>query len=877
LHYLKAILRMLEIFNAPVFEDTERTRKAQVLHSLIKGTMLILSIVLIIFIIVVPHNYQRWITAIMLIDLPCLVFLFLNKKGFTTLASSLFSGLSIGIVVLMSTTAEGIKAPAWQIIPVLILMVGLTRGWKSGIVVGLLVSIYGLGLVAAEYWNVLPSSRVAHNALTTWLGSFASIALIAMLQYNAVEYLNKAFKKVNEELNLRKKVEKELLKSETFRKRVFETSNTPIVVMEGGSFKFIDCNQAAINIYGYHSREETLGKTVLSVSAPFQYDGQSSSEKAKQQIDKAIEKGDIIFEWLHQRPNGEFWDAEVHLTSFYSENQLFLQFNLKDITESKKIEKELKESEEKYRYLMENMNEVLMMVDNDDRVQFVNKKFTDTLGYAPNEIIGEIGYKKLLDPADHKIIIAENKNRIEKNINQYELSFIAKNGQKIDFLVNGAPMIDPDGNTIGSIGTMTDITSRKQAEKALLESEELFKNLIDLTPYAISLNNFQGKYLMVNKAFCDDWGFAAHDVIGKQKEEIGLYVGEELEELMKNEILQKGFCQNIEGTIQSNRGKTIYGLFSSRVIQMNNQNVLLTSSVNITEKKKIEKELEKYRNHLEMLVKERTDELAATNEELNVSNEDLFEQREELQASLNKLNETQKRLIQSEKMASLGILSAGIAHEINNPLNFIQGGILVIDIYSKSNLKEHLHELNPFIDAILTGVKRAADIVTSLSHYSRKDEFPTAECNIHSIIDHCLIILQNQLKNKVEIEKQYTDKPSTFIGSEGKMHQAILNIISNAEQAIEVKGSIKIKTELVKNELIITFKDSGSGISPENLHKIFDPFFTTKAPGKGTGLGLAITFNIIHDHHGTIEYDSIIGHGTTAIIKLPINKNNKHE
>jgi signal transduction histidine kinase len=152
---------------------------------------------------------------------------------------------------------------------------------------------------------------------------------------------------------------------------------------------------------------------------------------------------------------------------------------------------------------------------------------------------------------------------------------------------------------------------------------------------------------------------------------------------------------------------------------------------------------------------------------------------------------------------------------------------------------------------------------------------PKAACNMHFVIDNCLTMLQNQLKNKVEIKKNYTEIPFKVLGNEGKLHQAILNIISNAEQSIENNGTIEIHTEVKNNYVLINITDSGTGISPENLPKIFDPFFTTKNPGKGTGLGLSITYKIVEEHEGTLTYESQLGKGTKAIIKLPVIKLNE--
>ena len=207
----------------------------------------------------------------------------------------------------------------------------------------------------------------------------------------------------------------------------------------------------------------------------------------------------------------------------------------------------------------------------------------------------------------------------------------------------------------------------------------------------------------------------------------------------------------------------------------------------------------------------------------------------------------------------------------NNPLNFIHGGILGIESYISENVQNHYETLKPLISAVNTGVSRASAIVTSLSHYSRRDDTMFDQCDIHAVIDNCLVMLQNQLKNKVEVQKKYTKRDSIVIANEGKLHQVFLNILTNAEQSIDSKGTILIETSKVESNFEIIITDSGTGISKENLQRIFDPFFTTKAPGKGTGLGLSITYNIIKEHNGTIDFSSEMGQGTKVVIAIPIS------
>lgn len=236
--------------------------------------------------------------------------------------------------------------------------------------------------------------------------------------------------------------------------------------------------------------------------------------------------------------------------------------------------------------------------------------------------------------------------------------------------------------------------------------------------------------------------------------------------------------------------------------------------------------------------------------------------------SMKELQDTTHKLIQSEKMASLGMLSAGVAHEINNPLNFIKGGIEILEDGLKEE-EELKFEAAPSIHVIKEGLSRATVIVNSLNHFSRRTDSMDEKCDLNDILNNSLVMLQPKLKYKGDVVKELANDQLVISGNEGKLHQAFLNILSNAEQAIEKNGTVTVRSKKLKTKMAVEIIDDGEGISKENLKRISDPFFTTKPVGKGTGLGLAITYKIVEEHNGKINVSSKPGKGTKFTISFP--------
>ncbi len=352
--------------------------------------------------------------------------------------------------------------------------------------------------------------------------------------------------------------------------------------------------------------------------------------------------------------------------------------------------------------------------------------------------------------------------------------------------------------------------------------------------------------------------------------------------------------------------------------KLKSQNELLEGEVG--ERKKLASELERR-------VEERTEELTNTNERLQEEIKEKQQAEENLRRSLWQLQQTQAQLIQSEKMSALGQLVAGVAHEINNLVNFIYGNIShisryiedlldMINLYQKTypttmpeieeksaeiDLEFLMEDLPKIMSSMQIGTDRIREIVLSLRRFSRQDEVVMKRTNIHEGIDSTLMILHNRLKFKadrpaIEIIKEYApDLPEVECYS-GELNQVFMNIIANAIDSLESRFSsdtlqvesgpsfcpsgitnylvpaICIHTEVINGEKVaIRIADNGLGMKEEVRRRIFDPFFTTKPPGKGTGIGLSISWQIIVEkHQGSLQCCSSPRKGTQFIVEIPI-------
>lgn len=623
------------------------------------------------------------------------------------------------------------------------------------------------------------------------------------------------------EITESKRMERKILEATREFEKIAEMGDDGIVVFDQ-EFRIIFANQRATEITGI-PKDELLGRNFFSVIG----------KEDKDFLMGTVKKGEGVGEKFCTEmriltPRGEVKEAEVCIASSRSESgDIKTYAYIRDITARKKFERELQESEEKLRTLFERVRHGLFISSKEGKFLDCNKALLEMLGYASKEEFLKIDIVRDLyvHPEDRKIF----QERIERDgfVKDMEVEFKKKNGEKITVLLTGHPIKDQKGEIIGYEGINLDITERKRIEDELREANEFLMNLIESSVDGIIAADMKGNIIIFNKGAEVLTGYKAEEVIGK---------------IHITQIYPPGIAKEVMRRLRSPE----YGGVGK----------LLPTQFNVVNKfgEKIPIQLS-----ATLIYDSSGQEIASVGIFTDLRPRLMMEK---------KLQETHLQLVSSEKMASLGKLAAGIAHEINNPL----GGIL---IYA-SLMKEDLPEGDPKradLERIVQEAGRCKDIVKSLLEFARQTEPKKEPVDINRAIHDGLFFLVNQaLFHNIEIVKNLDPFLPFVQGNAGQLKQVFMNIIVNAAEAMHGSGKLTITTIRSPDgrSVLIEFTDTGEGIPEENLSRIFDPFFTTKDVGKGTGLGLATSYGIIEEHGGKIRVKSQVGKGSTFTIELPI-------
>ncbi len=425
--------------------------------------------------------------------------------------------------------------------------------------------------------------------------------------------------------------------------------------------------------------------------------------------------------------------------------------------------------------------------------------------------------------------------------------------------------------------------------------------------------------VQVNSRLCHILGFREDELIGRTS--CSLYVDEEEYHRVGRELypqIEEAGTGNLKARVKSKEGKILDFILSVTLLDPADPSKgHLFTAVDITAQVAAQAETEKIISSMGNVIAQNTEWLNDNNRKLQLEvdkrigvERQLRVSKKELEATVAQLQRTQAQIIQSEKMASIGQLAAGVAHEINNPTAYVSSNLKTLAEYQEQlgelletheallaglesgpaadclppEVKERVAEARQMAATIdleflcedfpqviaesREGVERIRKIVADLKDFAHPGDESFREADINQGLDSTINIVWNEIKYKAELTKDYETLPSVVCNVQ-QLNQVFMNLLVNAAQAIEKDGLIQVCTRHRDGWVVVTISDNGCGIPEEIRNRVFDPFFTTKEIGKGTGLGLSLAYSIIEKHEGTIAVESREGEGTTFTIRLP--------
>ena len=658
-----------------------------------------------------------------------------------------------------------------------------------------------------------------------------------------------------------------------------------------GSISFPYVSSGCYEIYGFQPEKiQADANSIISITHPNDLKAfQNSLTISAKNLKPWEYEGRILLD------SGEVKWIKITSRPEKLENDTILWHGLiLDVTERKQAEKALLRSNAMLQAQQEAAIDGILVLDENQNILSCNQRFVD-LWQIPQSVLESGDENKFLKSMVDKFTnLGEFIHEVENFYRDVEKSIsdeiYMSDGRTFERYC--APISSLMGESYGRIWYFRDITQRKGAEQTLLRTNSVLKAQQEAAIDGILVVDEYRQIISYNQRFIELWEIPQSVIEKGNHEAIFTFILNKLENpgefVSTLEYLIEYPDESCRNEIFLTDGKTFERYIASITSLVGENYGKIFYFRDITERKQAEKAL------------------------LN-SEAKLRQQTQELEKALLQLQRTQVQLIQSEKMSSLGQLVAGIAHEINNPVNFIDANLIYTEEYFRDLLKliniYHHHcpenfeiekiieeiefpylkeDLPNLIHSMKKGAERIKTIVLSLRTFSRLDEAEYKKINIHESLDSTLMILHSRIEAKpnrvaIEVIKEYGDLPLIECYA-GKLNQVFLNILNNAIDALEeginhkqipenISPKIRILTEVIGDNIIqISLIDNGLGIPEENLSKLFDPFFTTKPVGKGTGLGLSMSYQIIvEQHEGRLNCISTFGEGTEFQIQIPVS------
>jgi len=685
---------------------------------------------------------------------------------------------------------------------------------------------------------------------------------------NRTAELSGAVADLKAEMAERQSIEEANRKLSEFTKTVLDCMHDPLSIINVDDYRVLSVNKAFLEEYGYASVSEVIGKTCHELTHKCKEVCASPNDICP--LKETIKNNQHVHvDHIHFDAEGNKKYVEIGTTPINeAEGPVTKVIHIaRDITKRKEDEEELLHKHEKLQALfnhvalikkewelsMDCTSDMILMIDESGRVKRCNRTMKDFAGLEYQDILGR-DWRGLLNSAQ-LINSGRPGEAIGKNIELYH------GPTRQWFVLNSYTYEDQRVGITGQVLTIHDITRRKNMTEALeLTNREIENNrfkletalaeIDDLIHQVTFKRDFSVRFSNPNLQRCSE-------VMHCDKKDCPSYEGTDAR------------CWQIAGTFCGGR---VQGIFA-----------------------------EKFHNCAECPTFKiaTTDPIYQIGESFNNMMHILEVQHRELEQAYNDLKIAQSQITQQEKMASIGQLAAGVAHEINNPTGFIMSNLGSLQKYAEK-LTEFLRiegdavaalapesiaevtrqrkalkvdyvldDIPGLIKESLDGADRIKKIVQDLKSFSRVDETELKMADINAGIESTINIVWNELKYKATMKKEYGDIPQTKCNP-GQLNQVFMNILVNAAHAIEKQGEILVGTRVENGAIVVTIADTGSGIPKDKINRIFEPFFTTKEVGKGTGLGLSIAYDIIKKHHGSIDVESEVRKGTVFTVKIPI-------
>lgn len=540
--------------------------------------------------------------------------------------------------------------------------------------------------------------------------------------------------------------------------------------------------------------------------------------------------------------------------------------------------------------MLDNSPQMLLLVDPATlHIMRANAPVAKLLGYAPEQLPGLLITD--IESALQDVFFWEDVRTSQATeVKNQESQYRCADGELLA-VTKSVRVLQCDGQTLLLV-LATPAQGVRDVQDALAQTLSQLRATLESTGNGILVLDWRGTVNGMNRQFSKMWALPEELLRAQDDSRLLAFIAAAVEEPERLSERLKAVVDPSEtvDTLRHRDGRVFE--ISARPQYLDEQIIGRVFSVqDITQRTLDAQALRESRDRLEQRVLERTAALHAVNDTLNQEKEHLAQLVKELEAA-------QAQLMQSERMASIGQLAAGVAHEINNPVGFVNSNLGSLQTYVMNLLKllagyertegglpeaaaKQIAQVKKDIDfdfmcnditSLLTesldGLKRVTRIVQDLKNFSHVDESTLQMADLEAGLDSTLRVVWNELKYKAEVVKEFAGLPQIKCYP-FQLNQVFMNLLVNASQAIADKGRITIRTGFDEAQVWVAVQDTGRGIPAENLARIFDPFFTTKPVGKGTGLGLSLSYDIVKKHGGHVEVSSLVSQGTTMTVFLP--------